>query len=123
MTVFPGGHSQCAPDRSRENCQPAAAASRPGATSSPSTACTFRLEPGEAIYVPVMAPHQVRNGPEPSISLSITWRSEWSHAEADARAFNEVCALGLRSAAARAVAGSQQGQVNRVARAAASARD
>ena len=32
----------------------------------------------------------VRNGPEPSVSLSITWRSEWSFAEADARAFNAV---------------------------------
>jgi hypothetical protein len=37
-----------------------------------------------------MAPHFVRNGPEPSVSLSITWRSEWSFAEADARAFNGV---------------------------------
>jgi hypothetical protein len=37
-----------------------------------------------------MAPHFVRNGPVPSISLSITWRSEWSFAEADARVFNRV---------------------------------
>jgi hypothetical protein len=37
-----------------------------------------------------MAPHHVRNGPEVSISLSITWRSDWSFAEADARAFNSV---------------------------------
>jgi hypothetical protein len=37
-----------------------------------------------------MAPHFVRNGPEPSVSLSITWRSEWSFAEADARAFNRL---------------------------------
>jgi hypothetical protein len=46
--------------------------------------------PGEAIHVPVKAPHWVKNGPEVSISLSITWRSEWSYAEADARAFNSV---------------------------------
>lgn len=46
------------------------------------------LTPGRAIFVPVMAPHFVQNGPEPSISLSITWRSDWSFAEADARAFN-----------------------------------
>jgi hypothetical protein len=46
------------------------------------------LAPGEAIHVPVKAPHWVRNGPEVSISLSITWRSDWSYAEADARAFN-----------------------------------
>jgi CelD/BcsL family acetyltransferase involved in cellulose biosynthesis len=43
---------------------------------------------GEAVFVPVMAPHFVNNGPGPSISLSITWRSEWSFAESDARAFN-----------------------------------
>ena len=48
----------------------------------------FALGPGEALFVPVMAPHFVRNGPEPSVSLSITWRSEWSFAEADARGFN-----------------------------------
>lgn len=48
------------------------------------------LHPGSAIYVPVMAPHFVRNGSEPSISLSITWRSEWSFAEADAHGFNRM---------------------------------
>src|SRR5690606_30877586 len=50
----------------------------------------FPLGPGDGLYVPVMAPHFVRNGPEPSISLSITWRSKWSYEEADARAFNAV---------------------------------
>lgn len=48
----------------------------------------FALKGGEGLYVPVMAPHFVRNGPEPSVSLSITWRSEWSYEEADARAMN-----------------------------------
>jgi len=37
-----------------------------------------------------MVPHFVKNGPEPSISLSITWRSDWSFAEADAHAFNKM---------------------------------
>ncbi len=48
------------------------------------------LTPGEAIYVPVKAPHWVKNGASVSISLSITWRSEWSYEEADARGFNRV---------------------------------
>ncbi len=48
----------------------------------------FTIVPGEAIYVPVKAPHWVQNGDTVSISLSITWRSEWSYSEADARAFN-----------------------------------
>jgi Cupin-like domain len=51
---------------------------------------TFDLTPGEAIYVPVKAPHWVKNGPATSISLSVTWRSEWSYAEADARGMNAV---------------------------------
>jgi mannose-6-phosphate isomerase-like protein (cupin superfamily) len=46
------------------------------------------LSPGQAIYVPVKAPHWVQNGDAVSISLSITWRSEWSYREADARALN-----------------------------------
>ena len=50
----------------------------------------FHLAPGEALHVPVMAPHFVRNGPEVSISLSVTWRSEWTYAEADARGFNRL---------------------------------
>jgi hypothetical protein len=48
----------------------------------------FALGPGDAVYVPVMAPHFVQNGSEVSVSISITWRSPWSYAEADARAFN-----------------------------------
>ncbi len=50
----------------------------------------FPMAPGDALFVPVMAPHYVRVGAEPSISLSITWRSEWSYAEADAHAMNAV---------------------------------
>lgn len=50
----------------------------------------FQLRPGDGLFVPVMAPHHVRVGDEPSISLSITWRSEWSYAEADAHAMNAV---------------------------------
>ena len=50
----------------------------------------YPMAPGDALFVPVMAPHHVRVGPEPSISLSITWRSEWSYAEADAHAMNAV---------------------------------
>jgi Cupin-like domain len=48
------------------------------------------LSPGEALYVPVKAPHWVKNGPNVSISLSVTWRSEWSYEEAYARGFNHM---------------------------------
>lgn len=59
----------------------------------------IEIEGGEAIHVPVKAPHWVQNGDAPSISLSITWRSDWSYAEADARAFNHMLRkIGLRPA-------------------------
>lgn len=48
------------------------------------------LTPGEGLYVPVKAPHWVQNGPATSISLSVTWRSEWSYREMDAHAFNAM---------------------------------
>ena len=50
----------------------------------------FALTPGKAVYVPVKAPHWVQNGPEVSISLSITWRSEWSYDEEYARRMNHI---------------------------------
>lgn len=62
----------------------------------------FELEPGSALYVPVKAPHWVKNGPEPSVSLSITWRSEWSFHEEYARGFNNMLrGLGFSPAAPR----------------------
>jgi ribosomal protein L16 Arg81 hydroxylase len=51
---------------------------------------TFDLGPGDALHVPVMAPHWVEVIEGPSISLSITWRSLWSYEEADARGLNHL---------------------------------
>ncbi len=50
----------------------------------------FLITPGTGLYVPVKAPHWVKNGPATSISFSVTWRSEWSYAEADARGLNHL---------------------------------
>ncbi len=62
----------------------------------------IELTPADAIYVPVKAPHWVQNGSAVSISLSITWRSEWSYEEADARGFNRVARkLGMVPASPR----------------------
>lgn len=38
-------------------------------------ALTFELGPGDGLHVPVNAPHYVRNGPEVSVSFSITFRT------------------------------------------------
>ena len=51
---------------------------------------TFELVPGDAVHVPLMWPHWVKNGPEPSISFSITWKSEWVYEEADVRGMNHL---------------------------------
>lgn len=50
----------------------------------------FPLEPGDAVLVPVKAPHFVRNGDRVSISFSITWRSERSVAESELHSFNHL---------------------------------
>lgn len=38
----------------------------------------FELRPGEGVHVPVTAPHWVRNGPEVSVSFSITFQTRVS---------------------------------------------
>lgn len=48
----------------------------------------YDLEPGDAVFVPVKAPHWVKTGPSPCISFSITWRSRASDAEARLRIAN-----------------------------------
>lgn len=58
--------------------------------------------PGEAIYVPILAPHWVQTHDEVSVSLSLTWRSEWSFHHADACRFNRrLRKIGLSPAAPR----------------------
>jgi len=48
------------------------------------------LEPGEAVLVPVKAPHFVQNGPTVSVSLSVTWRSDRSVAEGELHSLNAL---------------------------------
>lgn len=51
------------------------------------------LAPGDALYVPVKAPHWVKVGTEPSVSFSITWRSRLSLDEASLRLANRWARL------------------------------
>ena len=90
MTQFPAGDATYAPDEVHEGYHTGGARELTWRDELTAGGREFPIGPGQALFVPVMAPHFVRNGPEPSISLSITWRSEWSFAEADARAFNGV---------------------------------
>jgi hypothetical protein len=90
MTQFPAGDSRFAPDEVHETYHSGGARELTWHDSFAQHGREFPLGPGDALFVPVMAPHFVRNGAESSISLSITWRSDWSFAEADARGFNRV---------------------------------
>ncbi len=48
------------------------------------------LRPGDALYIPYASPHWVKAGAEPSISLSITWQSQWSQSLGDAMKVNPL---------------------------------
>lgn len=100
MTQFPAGDAFYAPDETHEGYHTGGHRNLVWREELASGGTRWPLAPGEALFVPVMAPHHVKNGPEPSISLSITWRSDWSFAEADARAFNSVLRrVGVRPSA------------------------
>jgi hypothetical protein len=90
MTQFPAGDPFFAPDETHEGYHTGGPRNLVWRDELAAGGSKWPLAPGDALFVPVMAPHHVKNGPEPSISLSITWRSDWSFAEADARAFNSV---------------------------------
>ena len=94
MTQFPAGDARFAPPTAHEAYHSGHQRNLVWRDDFQASGIAIDLAPGQAVFVPVMAPHFVRNGPEPSISLSITWRSDWSCAEADAHGFNRL----LRSA-------------------------
>ncbi|WDA42714.1 JmjC domain-containing protein [Erythrobacter sp. BLCC-B19] len=48
------------------------------------------LGPGDALFVPHAAPHWVRAGDQPSVSLSVTWQCRTSRAVADALRLNPL---------------------------------
>ena len=76
MMIVPGENEWCR-TRSTRPIMSAATATCPGRTSYEARGHKFELTPGDAVHVPLMWPHWVKNGPEPSISFSITWKSHW----------------------------------------------
>lgn len=91
MTVFPAGDTRFAPAEAHEQYHTGGPRNLVWDDALKPYGSEQRLEPGDAVFVPVMAPHFVRNGSAPSLSLSITWRSDWSFAESEAHAFNALC--------------------------------
>ena len=49
-----------------------------------------QMRPGDALFIPYASPHWVKAGAQPSISLSITWQSEWSQSVGAAMQINPV---------------------------------
>ena len=90
MTQFPAGDTRFVPDEAHETYHSGGPRELKWDDAMLRHGTPFPLAPGEALFVPVMAPHFVKNGPAPSVSLSITWRSEWSYRESDARIMNAI---------------------------------
>lgn len=91
MTIFPQTDSEIAPGAAHEQFyQGLAHRNLPWRDDYAARGRAFTLQPGDGVFVPVMAPHWVKNGPAVSISFSVTWRSDWTYAVAEAHAFNAV---------------------------------
>ncbi len=90
MTVFPAGDETLASGAAHEAFHNGGHRNLAWRDEFTEKGRAFELTPGKAIHVPVKAPHWVQNGPEVSISFSITWKSEWSYQEADARSLNRL---------------------------------
>lgn len=89
MTIFPARDEAVVPQRFHEGYHTGGHRNLTWNEAFAAKGVPYPLGPGDAVHVPVMAPHYVRNGDAVSISLSVTWRSAWSYEEADAHAFNK----------------------------------
>jgi hypothetical protein len=90
MTIFPADDEAIVDGTEHERFHNGGHRNLPWQEGFSSRGQPFELTPGKAVYVPVKAPHWVKNGPEVSISLSITWRSDWSYREEFARRWNHL---------------------------------
>lgn len=88
MSVWPSGDERFAGRIEHERYHTGGHRNLPWQDGFRAAAEVVPLAPGDAVFVPVMAPHYVANGDAPSVSLSITWRSEWSYRESEAHAAN-----------------------------------
>lgn len=97
FSVWPAGDTRFAPLAEHERFHAGGHRNLPWDDGFLVAGTPHELAAGQAIYVPVKAPHYVRNGPEVSVSLSVTWRSGWSFREQYAHGWNGwLRARGLR---------------------------
>lgn len=90
MTIFPADDEEIATGAAHEAFHAGSHRNLQWRDDFAAKGAQYALAPGAAVYVPVKAPHWVQNGPEVSVSLSVTWRSEWSYREAYARGMNAM---------------------------------
>lgn len=90
MHLFPADDERFAPGEMHENFHSGGHRNLPWKPEFAEHSAEFALSPGQAVHVPVKAPHWVCNGSEVSISLSVTWRSNWSYRESYARQMNRL---------------------------------
>jgi hypothetical protein len=90
MTVFPSGDETLVPPEQSERFHAGGHRNLAWSDSFLTRGKPVTLRPGEAIHVPVKAPHFVRNGDAVSISFSITWRSARSVAEGELHSLNTL---------------------------------
>jgi Cupin-like domain len=90
MTIFPADDERFSPAIEHERFHSGGHRNLPWREEFREAGQPFDMTPGDAVHVPFMAPHFVQNGPGVSVSLSITWRSEWSYREEYAFRMNNV---------------------------------
>lgn len=88
MHVWPAGDERFADRREHERYHGGGHRNLPWDDSFAGQERAVPLGPGDAVHMPVMAPHYVEVGDAPALSLSITWRSTWSYREAEGHAAN-----------------------------------
>lgn len=88
MTVFPPGDAQLVPPRQSEGFHLGSHRNLAWNEAFAAKGRAEHLLPGDALLVPVKAPHFVQNGPAVSVSFSITWRSRRSIAEGELHSLN-----------------------------------
>lgn len=90
MTVFPARDEELVPAQKSEDFHGGGHRNLVWSDGFKARGMAVRLEAGDAIHVPVKAPHFVENGPTVSVSLSVTWRSDRSVAEGELHSFNAL---------------------------------
>ena len=90
MTVFPAGDPELVPAVQSESFHAGGHRNLDWRDDFRERGTAVKLLPGDAIHVPVKAPHFVENGAAVSVSLSVTWRSERSVAESELHGLNAL---------------------------------